>query len=185
MRTILMDREFKKVEAEMLNLLCNTTAAKEHVSKAEHSIHMLKERTRGIVCTLPFQYIPGCLKIEFVYFVVLWLNAFPVKTGISGVYSPRELLVGWRLDNKKHYCVLLGTYCKVHDEHIPSNTMTPRMHWGIAGGPTGNFQGSVKFYCLRTGCILKRWSFTLLPMPDSMIKRVNQIGLREKQEQEF
>ena len=56
--TILMDGEFKKVEAESLSLVCNTTAAKEHVSKAEHSIHMLKKRMRGIVCILPFQYIP-------------------------------------------------------------------------------------------------------------------------------
>jgi hypothetical protein len=57
-RAILMDGEFKKVEAEMPNLVCNTTTTKEHVSKAEHSIHMLKERTRGIMCTLPIQYIP-------------------------------------------------------------------------------------------------------------------------------
>ncbi len=91
--TILMDGEFKKVEAEMPNLVCNTTAAKDHVSKAKHSIHTLKERMRGIVCMLPFQYILQQFKIEFVYFVVMWLNAFPVKTGISGVYSPCELLV--------------------------------------------------------------------------------------------
>jgi hypothetical protein len=57
-RTFLLDREFKKVEAEMPNVVCNTTATKEHVSEAKHSICTLKERTRGIVCTLPFQYIP-------------------------------------------------------------------------------------------------------------------------------
>jgi hypothetical protein len=77
-------------------------AAKEHVSKAKRSIHTLKEQTRGIVCMLPFQYIPRQLKIEFVYFMVLWLNTFPVKTRILGVYSPRELLVRWCLDYKKH-----------------------------------------------------------------------------------
>ncbi len=52
-------------------------------------------------------------------------------------------------------------------------------------GLTGNIQGSVKFYCLKTGKILKRRLFTPLPMPDQVIKRVNAIGAREKQGQEF
>jgi hypothetical protein len=72
----------------MLTVECNTTAAKEHVSKAEHSIRMVKERTQGIVMTLPFTRIPLHMKIEFVYFTVLWLNAFPVKMGISSTYLP-------------------------------------------------------------------------------------------------
>jgi len=49
----------------------------------------------------------------------------------------------------------------------------------------GNLQGSVKFFCLTTGRILKRRSFTALPMPDRVIKRVNDIGLREKQGRTF
>ncbi len=67
---------------------CNTTAAKEHVSKAERAIRTIKERMRGLVATLPFQHIPQRMKIEFVYFMVLWLNAFPVKNEILVVYSP-------------------------------------------------------------------------------------------------
>ncbi len=34
-RTILMDGEFEKVKDELPSLICNTTAAKEHVSNAE------------------------------------------------------------------------------------------------------------------------------------------------------
>jgi hypothetical protein len=78
------------------------------------------------------------MKIEFVYFTVLWLNAFLVKTEISATYLPRELLVRWQLDYKKHCQVLPGTYCKVHDEPDPSNTMVACMHKGIALVPTGN-----------------------------------------------
>ena len=63
--------------------------------------------------------------------------------------------------------------------------MTPRTHECIACGPTGNLQGSVKFYCLMAGRILKRPSFTAMPMPDRVIKRVNTIGLREKQGRTF
>ena len=100
--TILMDRKFEKVKNELVLVVCNTTGAKEHVSEAERSIRTIKECTRGIVGTLPFEFILRRLKMEFIYFVVLWLNAFPAKSGISATYSPRELLVRWKLDYKKH-----------------------------------------------------------------------------------
>ena len=85
-----MDGEFEKIKDVLPTVECNTTAAKEHVSEAERTIRTVKERTRGLVCTLPFMHIPRQMKIKFVYFMVLWLNAFPVKTGISGVYSPQN-----------------------------------------------------------------------------------------------
>ena len=44
-RTILMDGEFfEKVKSLMPTVECNTTAAKEHVSKAEQTIRTVKER---------------------------------------------------------------------------------------------------------------------------------------------
>jgi hypothetical protein len=63
--------------------------------------------------------------------------------------------------------------------------MTPWTHEAIAMGLTGNLQGLVKFFCLNTGWILKQRSFTALPIPDSVIKRVDAIGLREKQGRAF
>jgi hypothetical protein len=184
-RTILMDGEFEKIKSLMPTVECNTTAAKEHVSEAERTIRTVKERTRGLLATLPFSNIPRRVKIEFVYFMVLWMNAFPVKSGISTTFSPRELMMRWRLDYKKHCRVMPGTYCEVHDEPLPTNTMAWRTHEGIALGPTGNLQGSVKFFCINTGRVLKRRSFTQMPMPDRVIKRVNAIGLRQKQGRAF
>jgi hypothetical protein len=63
--------------------------------------------------------------------------------------------------------------------------MTAQMHECIACGPTRNLQGSVKFYCLTMGRILKWHSFAPMPMPNRIIKQVNQLGLREKQGQNF
>jgi hypothetical protein len=121
------------------------------------------------------------MKIESVYFMVLWMNTFPVKSGVSNKISLRELLLRWRLNYKKHCRVEPGTYCEVHDEPTPMNTMTPRTHKAIAMGPTGNLQGSVKFYCIYTGQVLKHRSFTPMPMPDHVIQQVNAIGKREGQ----
>jgi hypothetical protein len=53
-----MDGEFEKIKDLMPQVVCNTTAAKEHVSKAEQNIRTIKERTREIIGTLPFEYIP-------------------------------------------------------------------------------------------------------------------------------
>ena len=92
-RTILMDGEFKKLKPLLPSVECNPTAAKEHVSEAERTIRTLKERTRGLLATLPFENMPRRMKIEFVYFMVLWMNAFPVKSGVSNKISPRELLL--------------------------------------------------------------------------------------------
>jgi len=125
------------------------------------------------------------MKIEFVYFVILWLNAFSVKSGISQTISPRELLMRWCLDYKKHCRVQPGTYCEVHSEPVPTNTMAWWAHEAIALGPTGNLQGSVKFYCINTGQVLKRCSFTPMPMPDRVIKRVNKIVEQEGQGRTF
>ncbi len=83
-----MDGEFEKIKDILPTVECNTTATKEHMSKEERTIRMVKERTRGLVCTLLFMHIPRQMKIKFVYFMVFWLNAFPVKTEISGVYPP-------------------------------------------------------------------------------------------------
>ncbi len=62
-RTILMDGEFEKLKNILPKVECNTTAAKEHVSKAERSIRTVKERTRGLIGTLPFNNIPWRMKI--------------------------------------------------------------------------------------------------------------------------
>jgi hypothetical protein len=115
-------------------------AAKEHISEAEHLIRAVKEQIRGLIGMLPFDNIPRQMKIKFVYFIVLWLIAFLVKTGVSMLYSPQELLVCWRLDCKKHCRVLPGTYCKIHDEPSPTNTMVLQTHKDIALGLTGNLQ---------------------------------------------
>jgi hypothetical protein len=48
-RTISMDGEFKKVKNKMPLVVCNTTAAKEHVSKAKRSIRMVKDQCKELL----------------------------------------------------------------------------------------------------------------------------------------
>ena len=85
----------------------------------------------------------------------------------------------------KHCQVQPGTYCEVHDKPVPTNTMVWRTHEAITLGPMGNLQGSVRFYCINTGWVLKRCLFTPMPMPYMVIKRVNTIGEQEGQGRTF
>ena len=88
-QTVLMDMEFDKTIDELSDrTVVNTSAAREHVAEIERQIRTAKERCRAIVSTLPFAILPKLIVTNIVYFVVLWLNAFPVRNGISKVYSP-------------------------------------------------------------------------------------------------
>ena len=106
----------------------------------------------------------------------MWLNAFPVKNGISRNFSAREIVLRHKLDYKKHCKVPFGTYCEVHEEPAQLNSMQPKSQGGIDLGPTGNIQGTYKFFSLKTGKLLRRRKFTALPMPDLVIKKVEAWG---------
>jgi hypothetical protein len=57
-----------------------------------------------------------------------------------------------------------------------TNTMRPRTFPGIFLGPTGNRQGTHKVFDINTGVVKKPHTVTLLPMPDRVIKVVNDWG---------
>ena len=109
MGTVLMDNEFEKLRNLVPTLAINTTAAKEHVPEIERKIRLIKERGRGILNTLPFKKMPRLMLIELVYHVVMWLNAFPAKSGVSETLSPREIVYRHKLDFAKHCKSPFGT----------------------------------------------------------------------------
>ena len=73
-------------------------------------------------------------------------------------------------------------YAEVHNELDPRNTISPRTHPAIVVGPNSYFNGTIRFFGLITGHILKRCNFTGCPMPDRIIKKTNAWGKRTKRE---
>jgi hypothetical protein len=175
-RTILMDNEFEKVRDYLPNVTLNTTAAAEHVGDIERRIRVIKERCRGIICTLPYKTFPQIMLIHLLHHVVMWLNNFPVENGISHRFSPRELILRHKLDYNHHCRAPFGAYCEVHEDNMPTNSMKSRGIPAICLGPTGNIQGTYNFLSLATGLVLKRRRFDELPAPDSVIKRVESLS---------
>jgi hypothetical protein len=183
-RIALMDREFECLRIEQLGhgVNLNTTDASEHVPDIERHIRLIKERARVIRSRMPFKIIPGRMIIEMMAHVVLWLNAFPPASGVSATYSPRTIMTGTALDFTKHCQIPFGAYAEVHEDINKTNTIDERTQPAICLGPTANFQGSYTFMSLRTGKRITRKQFTELPMPDSVIKRVKAMALKEKQD---
>jgi hypothetical protein len=83
---------------------------------------LIKEHGRGILNTLPFKKMPQIMLIELIYHALLWLSAFPMKSGVSETLLLREIVMRHKLDFTKHCRARFGSYCKAHDEPVPTNT---------------------------------------------------------------
>jgi hypothetical protein len=174
--TVLMDNKFEKLRNLVPVLAVNTTAAKENVPEAERRIRVIKECGRGILNTLPFKKMPQIMLIELIYHIVLWLNPFLKKSGVSETLSPCKIAMRHKLNFTKHCRAQFGSYCNAHDEPVPTNTMVTCSTPAIVLGPTGNLQGTYKFFSLETGKKIKRRKLMAYPMPDLVIKQVEALG---------
>ena len=76
-QTILMDIEFEKICDHVPMLDGDTLVATEHVGHIERRICLIKERAKGIICTLPYPHLPWVMLIHLFHFVMMWLYNFP------------------------------------------------------------------------------------------------------------
>jgi hypothetical protein len=178
------DREFKPLNKLMVDLpgapRLNLTAANKHEPYVKRKICVIKERVRAVRHSLPFLKIPTQITTHMVFFVVKLLNIFPVKGGILDQYSPKAIMSGETI-NYKQYCLPFGTYCQVHKENSPRNSMAARTQGAISLGPSNNWQGAQKFYTLTTGKVVVQRLWNVIPMTDGVITQVNQLGANQSQ----
>ncbi len=182
------DGEFASLE-QFTNLLIgapwlNLTSANEHEPFIERRIRVVKERVRSLRHSLPFQTIPKVILTHMVFYAVKLLNYFPVKGGISEVYGPKAIMSGEVLDFKK-FSLPFGSYCQVHEEKLPRNSLASRTLGAISLGPSGNAQGGHRFFTLNTSKVITRRSWDVIPMPKSVVDRANFIGKDQPQQAVF
>ncbi|KAL7474817.1 hypothetical protein ACHAW6_002980 [Cyclotella cf. meneghiniana] len=184
-QTALMDGEFEKVKERLINTIeVNVTARNEHVPEIERKIRHVKERARCIKADVPYKIMPSIMIKRMVLHAVLFMNAYVDKQGISDEYSPREIILRWQLDWRKHCKYHFGAYGQAYDDPNPAetNTQAPRSRNIVCVGPMGNMQGSYYFLDLDTKAIIKRRKFTELPIPDSIIRRIERWGKKDRQD---
>jgi hypothetical protein len=84
---------------------------------------------------------------HMVFYVVKLLNYFPAKGGVSEIYGPKTIRSGKIIDFKK-FSLPFGTYCHVHEEKLPQNSLADRTLGAISLGPSRNAQGGHNFFTL-------------------------------------
>ena len=169
---IFADFEFESLRNRFPRL--NTAGTNDHVPEIERYIRTIKDRARSAYRMLPFEYIPRLVLVQLIKNCVFWLNAFPHPDGVSSEHSPRYIMTGMELDYHRHVRLEFGAYAQVHREH--SNDMNERTTGGICLGPTGNDQGTHYFISLATGERINGTNWTTMPMPEEVVRRINEMG---------
>ena len=103
------------------------------------------------------------MRIDLEKHVVMILNAFPPKSGISTIYSSRSIMKGQNIDWKNMCKLTFGTYAQVHEYINITNTMREHTKGVICIGPMGNVKGIYNFLYIRTGKKIMCGQFTKIP----------------------
>ena len=96
-----MDPEFNCLDKLIVGTDLNTTVARDHFPKIDRKIQVLKEHMRAVHGGLPYDRITSRMIIELGKYVVIMINAFPPKSGLSCTYIPRTIMTGNQLDFNK------------------------------------------------------------------------------------
>ena len=171
------DNELECARTKLLPIELNVVSADSHVGEIKRSIRTIKERLRSCAHGLPFKRLPHLM----ISHMVAGLNQFPWRNGISDTLSPASIVTGVGTPDYHRMRVEFGSYVQIFEDNDPSNTLRARSTGAIALTPTGNAQGDYYFMSLATGKKVSRHSWTVLPITDTAIARVEKIALHQKQ----
>ena len=180
-RDIHADHEFECIRNDMLPIVLDIVPADGHVGEIERSIRTIKERLRSCVHGLPFKRLPRILLQGMVAHVMQCLNQFPWDNGISDTLSPASIVTGVPLPDFNSLTLEFGSYVQVFEDNNPTNTPKARSLGAIALNPTGNANGAYYFLSLASGARISRQQWTVLPMTDTAIARVEALAKHEGQ----
>jgi hypothetical protein len=171
------DGEFNAVRTLFPDVQFTICAADDHVPEVERAIRSVKESLRASIHGMPFNRLPRALVKELTTFAVRTINMLPHPDGISPHMSPATIVTGVHKPDFSTMRLEFGTYVQVYDG--TSNDTKSRTLGAIATNPTGNSNGDYYFMSLATGQRIHRRSWTVLPISDAVISRVEAIALSE------
>jgi hypothetical protein len=115
--------------------------ADQHVPEIERRIRTVKERTRAILCDLPYT-LPSPLLVWLLYFVVWCINCTPSSRGGHTVI-PKELINGRKLSYNRDLRFEFGEYAEAA-LRTDNNVTHPRSQGVLLLLSSGSETGSVK-----------------------------------------
>jgi Reverse transcriptase (RNA-dependent DNA polymerase) len=153
-------------------------SADDHVPEIERAIRTVKESIRSTIHGMPYSSLPRVLVKELALHAVRTINMLPHPDGVSTTLSPATIVTGVHKPDYRTMPLEFGTYVQVYDG--TSNNTKSRTLGAIATNPTGNSSGDYFFMSLATGARIHRRSWTVLPISDSVISRVEAIAYEEE-----
>ena len=144
------------------------------LAKIDRSIRLIKDRVRSILHSLPYS-LPLKLLPWVISFAVSRINLLNHSFSNGGQPSPRELFCGRKIDFNRDVRVAFGDYCEVF---LPAtdNSMSERSHSCLALCPTNNKSGSVLFYSLSSGRVIKCDRWKSLNITAEVVNSINRIS---------
>ena len=108
------------------------------------------------------------------------MNASPLQSGITGGFSPRELMTGLTVNFTKNCTVDVGAYVESSTDAIITDGNNDRIHACIALGPSGNIQGYINWFDLDTGRVVVRRIFKKCIWTERLLRKANTRGKKDK-----
>ena len=161
------------IELNNMGIKVDVVSPGDHVPVVERKIRTIKEKGRCLASILPFE-LNSKLEDLLVKWAVSRIN-MDVTTNSSEYISPREKVYNVKVDVLRETKYEFGEYVQVFT-NIKDSTNKDRSRGAIAIMPTGNRDGSWYFYALDNGGIFRKRRGKALPMPDEVIKRLNQLA---------
>ena len=174
------DKEFEKVEKDLLPSRLTICGVDEHVPEIERSVQTQKNENRAVSQAMPYKCIPRIMIREIVKQGNVFLNAFGTEDSVDDGLTPRNII-----DNLPHidYNDLkyeFGQYVQLHVNQRFTNTMKSRTIGAIVLGPK-NIQGQYNYMSLETGEQIDGRVVAILPITEDVITRVEEFGQKQKQ----
>jgi hypothetical protein len=171
------DGEYNPFRHSFPTIRFSICSADDHVPEIERAIRTVKESIRTIIHGMPYSYLPRVLVKELATSAIRTINMLPHPDGVSNTLSPATIVTGEHKPDYNQMPLEFGTYVQVYDG--TSNDTKSRTLGAIATNPTGNSSGDYYFMSLATGCRIHRRSWTIIPISDAVISRVEAIAKNE------
>jgi len=146
----------------------------------DRKIRFIKDRCRSMICGLLYQ-IPTYLYKYLIFFVISRINLINHSYSNINNISSKELFTVIRTDYNKDIRHYFGEYVQTITPET-NNTMVERTNRCIALSPSGDKDGSVYFFHIKTKKIIKRNKWKTLPMTNEIIESINNLSKGENNE---
>ena len=135
-----------------------------------------------MITTFSFKNIPGQIIIELVRFLGIWINQYPSENEVSGVYSPRNIIMVQYLSYDKHCKLIFSSCVESHEDTNITNNMEENNSAVFAWAPLQTFRGAIFFSLKTERMVTHNQKIRENPIPTWAIQHVEAFAVRDGQD---